>query len=546
MNVNRRAPRRKDAGTQRFPIFLRAFAPLRLCATLCLVLALALAALEAARASADPRAKLAPALATALADGETPMLVFFAGSAEVGAAPAIRDRAERRGYVYDQLRTRALDSQAVARILLERRGAPYRPHYLVNAMEVTGDAALATALAALPEVTRLIPVTAGSARLPVPQPSDGSSQPQAVAGVEWGVQRIHAPEVWSLYGTQGVSVVIGIADTGVKWDHPALQPQYRGWDGVTATHTLNWHDAVHQADGIGTCSAPDNLIPCDGYGHGTHVTGIAAGDDHAGNQIGVAPGSRWIGCRNMNNAGVGSIPRYIECFEFMLAPYPQFGDPLLDGHPELGADIVNNSWTCTSGEGCTPEQLNALLPIVQNSVAAGMLVVAAAGNAGPSCSTVAEPLGIYAPALSVGAIVSGTDALASFSSRGPVAVDGSNRRKPDISAPGAAIRSSTVGGGYGNNQGTSMASPHVAGAAALLWSAVPTVAQNVNLTTILLEASADARTSTQGCGGDALSAVPNNGYGYGIVNVLAAVQMDPAAAVRIAGNRFFVPIVLAP
>src|SRR5206468_2785196 len=154
--------------------------------------------------------------------------------------------------------------------------------------------------------------------------------PQRPSTVEWNIERVHAPEVWNAFGTKGEGMVVGTADTGVQWDHPALKPHYRGWDGSTASHDYNWHDAVH--DGNVLRCPNDSPTPCDGYDptHGTHVTGTMIGDDGAGNQTGVAPGAQWIGCRNMEDSGDGTIPRYTECFEFMLAPYPQGGDPLAD------------------------------------------------------------------------------------------------------------------------------------------------------------------------------------------------------------------------
>src|ERR1051325_9474772 len=101
-------------------------------------------------------------------------------------------------------------------------------------------------------------------------------------------------------------------------------------------------------------------------------------------------------------------------------------------------DITINSWGCPATEGCSVDTLQAA---VAAQGAAGIQMVVAAGNSGSACSTVAEPPGIYAESYTIGALNTGTDTIASFSSRRPVTVDGSNRIKPDITAPGTNTRS---------------------------------------------------------------------------------------------------------
>jgi len=187
--------------------------------------------------------------------------------------------------------------------------------------------------------------------------------------------------------------------------------------------------------------------------------GTLVGDDGAGNQIGMAPGARWIGCRNMDSKGYGFPATYLTCFEFFLAPYPLDGTPD-QGNPELGPDVTNNSWSCPVYEGCAWDTLQAA---VEAQRAAGIFTVVAAGNnSSGGCSTISEPPALYDAAYTVGATTS-NDTIASFSRRGPVTIDGSGRLKPDLSAPGVNIRSSVPGGWYQVNQGTSMAAPHVAG-----------------------------------------------------------------------------------
>ncbi|MFQ5575987.1 MAG: PKD domain-containing protein, partial [Anaerolineae bacterium] len=133
--------------------------------------------------------------------------------------------------------------------------------------------------------------------------------------------------------------------------------------------------------------------------------------------------------------------------------------------------------------------------------------------------------GMLIAAYTIGALQKGADTLASFSSRGPVTRDGSNRRKPDLTAPGTSIRSAWRGGGYSFSQGTSMATPHVAGAVALLWSAVPSLTGHITATESYLNAAAVPIPSTA-CG--SLAGHPNNLYGYGRLDVLAAVKAAQA------------------
>jgi serine protease AprX len=446
--------------------------------------------------------------------GEAEFLVILDEQADLSGAAALPNREARLRYVYDRLRETARRSQASLRAELDGAGVAYRSFYIVNAVVATGDRALVERLAARPDVARIAANPSVRQVLPESIPGGLDSAP---AAIEWGVAQINADDVWTL-GYTGEGIVVAGQDTGYDWDHPELKNQYRGWDGVTVTHDYNWHDAIHSGGGV--CGA-DSSEPCDDQGHGTHTMGTMVGDDGitTTSQIGVAPGAQWIGCRNMDE-GVGTPATYIECFEFFLAPYPLGGDPLMDGDPTKAPHVINNSWVCPPGEGC---DWTSLQTAVENVRAAGIVVVASAGNAGYSCSSVGYPPAIYDAAFSIGATDS-NDNIASFSSRGPVTVDGSGRRKPDVSAPGVSIRSSQRGGGYTYMQGTSMAGPHVAGTVALLWSATPCLVGDIDTTEWIIAHTARPQTTTQTCGGDSPGDVPNNVYGWGIVDALAAVE----------------------
>src|SRR4029077_15157968 len=293
-----------------------------------------------------------------------------------------------------------------------------------------------------------------------------------------------------------------------------LKPHNRGWDGQNADHDYNWHDSIH--DGISNPCGNDSPEPCDDNGHGTHTIGTVVGDDGAGNQIGMAPGAKWIGCRNMDQ-GNGTPARYIECMEFFLAPYPVNGNPN-QGDPLKAPDITSNSWVCPPSEGCSPNTLQAA---VEAQAAAGIMMVAGAGNDGPDCSTVMYPPAIYAASYTAGALNTGTDNVASFSSRGPVTIDASHRIKPDISAPGTGIRSSfnTSDNAYASLSGTSMATPHIAGAMALLWCGRPELRHNIAASRTVLNEAAFFLAYKQ-CG---TPGPPNNVVGWGGVDISAAV-----------------------
>jgi serine protease AprX len=461
--------------------------------------------------------------------GKTEFLVFLSEQINLDEAARLPKKTEKGKHVYAALTATAERTQAPLLRDLKRRGLEYRPFWIVNMIWVRGDMADVQALALRGDVAHIYANPAVHMDEPIAEPAFAAG-PQAAAqpdAVEWNITRVGAPEVWAK-GFTGQGVVIGGQDTGYQWDHPALKGKYRGWNGTTASHDYSWHDAIHVA---GSSCGANSPVPCDDHGHGTHTMGTMVGDGGAGNQIGMAPGAKWIGCRNMN-AGWGTPATYAECYQWFIAPSKMDGSA---PDPSKAPDVINNSWGCLPSEGCTDP--NVLLAVVRAVRAAGIVTVHSAGNDGSACSTVRNPAAIYAESFSVGATDS-SDGIAGFSSRGPVTIDGSNRRKPDVSAPGVNIRSSLRGGGYNalgtGWSGTSMAGPHVAGAVALLISAYPGLAGKVDQIENILEQSAVHLTSSQGCGGDSATAVPNNVYGWGRIDALAAYNLawcSPAAAI---------------
>lgn len=469
--------------------------------------------------------KIAPWVLEKTADGNVAeFLVVLAEQADLSGAKALSTKNEKGRYVRDALWKKAQETQGPLLSWLSDRKIEHRAYYIVNLVWVKGTADVALALAARSDVVRL----EGNPQirnLPEELPLETIPAPGVPTTVEWGITNTRAPEVWA-QGFTGQGLVVAGADTGYRWDHNALKGKYRGWNGTTANHDYNWHDSIHSS--IGVCGA-NSPVPCDDNGHGTHTMGTIAGDDGAGNQVGMAPSAKWIGCRNMNG-GVGTPATYIECFEFFLAPYPVAGTPA-QGDPNLAPDVTNNSWGCPPSEGCSANSLQAA---VEAQRAAGIMTVVSAGNGGSSCSTVNDPPAIYDASYSIGAH-SITNAIASFSSRGPVTLDGSGRLKPDITAPGVSVRSSTRTSltSYGSLSGTSMSGPHVAGAVALLWSAQPALRNDIPATEAVLNESAVDVMSTA-CSSPA--SVPNNTWGYGRLDVKAAV--DQLAVVSAVSRKF--------
>jgi subtilisin family serine protease len=252
------------------------------------------------------------------------------------------------------------------------------------------------------------------------------------ATVDASVEQIHAPGAWAA-GYDGTGAKIAVLDTGYDPTHPDLAGVVTG----TANFTPD----------------PDAV---DGNGHGTHVASTIAGTGAASNGLhgGVAPGARLIVGKVLSSAGSGEDSWVLAGMEWAVAQ---------------GADVVNMSLGGDVGDGTDPLSL----AIDELSASSDTLFVVAAGNNGSDASTVTAP-GAADAALTVGAVDS-SDTLAYFSSRGPRLGDGAV--KPDVTAPGVEIvaaRASgtslgnTVDDFYTSLSGTSMATPHVAGLAAIL------------------------------------------------------------------------------
>jgi subtilisin family serine protease len=277
--------------------------------------------------------------------------------------------------------------------------------------------------------------------------------------------------------SRGEGVVVGIIDTGVHITHEALANNFAG----------AWSDPYYNTAG-----------PTDVQSHGTHALGSAVGQT---NGVGVAPEAKWIACRGLNHQGSGYDAELLGCAEWMLTANPR-------------PNVVSNSW----GGGYNDDWYN---DVVSAWKAANIIPVFAIGNDGSSCNSVISP-GDQPGLISVGA-TDDKDAMASFSSRGPAA---SGLQKPEVSAPGAAIVSAgnTGTSSYTTKSGTSMATPHVAGAVALYLSANPGATyQNVYDALTTTGDKPTLSNADRNCG---TGEWPNMAFGYGRINAARLVGVS--------------------
>jgi len=425
--------------------------------------------------------------------------VVFEAKASLATASAMTNKAAKGAEVRRAKLETATASQANVRKLLDSAGADYQTFWISNRIKVTGQSKLLDVIAAQPEVASIEELRTHKIPDPIVEPNAAP----LVDAVEWGVDRIGAPQVWSQFGTRGEGIVVANIDTGTQFDHPALAMKYRGRDANGGIdHNYNWFDPSH------VCPNP---APCDNNNHGTHTMGTMVGDDGGSNQIGVAPGAKFIAAKGCESSNC-SDAALLASGEWVVAPTDLNGQ---NPRPDLAPDIVNNSW---GGPGYDPFYED----IVQSWLAAGIFPAFSNGNSGPACNTSGSP-GQYNESYSSGAFDI-NNAIASFSSRGS---GEGGEIKPNLAAPGVNVRSSIAGGGYASFNGTSMASPHTAGAVALIWSASPATKNDIPATRALLDTTAiDVDATT--CGG---TPADNNVFGEGRLNAFAAVSNAPRGPV---------------
>jgi subtilisin family serine protease len=271
----------------------------------------------------------------------------------------------------------------------------------------------------------------------------------------WGVKRIGAGFVHD-GNNKGARIKIAIIDTGIDYSHPDLDGNYIGG-----------YDFVNSDDD-----------PMDDDGHGTHVAGIIAAEDNNIGVVGVAPEAKLYALKVLDDTGSGYMSDVVLAIQWAT-------DPNDDGSASDRLDIINMS---------LGGQKNIFLEWACNlAYLDGLLLVAAAGNGG----SVIYPAA-YDSVISVSA-TDRDDALASFSSTG---------KQVELAAPGVNINSTLPGNEYSGEtwSGTSMASPHVAGTAALVWKANPTWSND------------EVRTQLQETAEDLGAVGWDSKYGYGLVD----------------------------
>jgi len=299
-------------------------------------------------------------------------------------------------------------------------------------------------------------------------PSTISFVPPPGDSIAWGVQRVGAPEIWTEYGIDGSGVLVAILDTGVDFGNPDLADALWINHGEIPDNGIDDDANGYIDDYRGYDWTEDDPWPHDERGHGTHVAGTVGGRGVLGYGTGVAPGCSIMPLKILNSTGNGEEPQVWEAIQYAV---------------EMGARVMNMSigWRYSS----EPDRASWRAS-VEAACAAGVVVCIAAGNEG---TTAGAPNNLRTPgdvprAITVGA-TNFENERASFSSVGPVAWDTipgymdfpypPGLIKPDIAAPGDSIPSAVIGGGYEYWDGTSMACPHIIGAAALILQFDPTL-----------------------------------------------------------------------
>lgn len=440
-------------------------------------------------------------------EGKADFIVRFTAQADLSAAYAM-DWNARGDFVYNTLTEAAAKSQLNAKAILDAAGLKYQTFIAGNDLYVWGGAlADANALAALPEVdtvraTRTFYVDpvqvskpfdnitwAGDLLAAHAETTVGNS---TNASIDWGILDTKADQAW-LTGARGAGIKVANIDTGVQWNHPALVNQFACPGDPTSPNC--WSDPSNVCGSGGAC---------DNAGHGTHTMGTMVSKDDPGLTwiAGMAPDATWIACKGCESSSCSDFALNT-CADWILAP---------GGNAANRPNVVNNSWGGGGGDSWYQAK-------VQAWVAAAIFPAFSAGNS-TGCGSMGSPGDYQESFASTGHNSNRVHAFA----QGPSAFGHDPYTKPNVTAPAVNICSTVPTNGWNcGYSGTSMASPHSAGAVAQIWSVCPSVKDQVDATFQLLQNFADPPDpSNPACG------VPpdNQGTyedGYGYLNVYNAV-----------------------
>jgi|GEM_PF-3704825 len=353
-----------------------------------------------------------------------------------------------------------------------------------------------------------------------------SPAPKASNAVEWNVSLVRAPQAWAL-GYDGTGITVGSIDTGVRWTHNALKSKYRGWNGTTADHNYNWWDPV-----FGRSSPYDHLE----RGHGTQTTGVMVGDDGQGNQVGVAPGAKWIASNGVIEED--GYTEWIESGQFMLAPWDLNHQ---NANSDLRPKVVGNSWGVLANEitrRCTDTRI--FYDMITQWRSADIFPSFSVGNENSNRNSWPAA---YPHAFDVGNVIqdfsTGAIRRSTISSVGPSCFD-PNDQLPQIMAGGGEnpqrggpqVRSSSNLGDdqYTYQEGTSLSQPAVAGAVAIIRQVNQQISvdeiENIFRETAFWDPAweSDINPATgRPCSEGLPQPRPNPCYGYGLLQIDAAV-----------------------
>lgn len=367
----------------------------------------------------------------------------------------------------------------------------YESFFIINCVNLVARKSVIVELAKRDDVEKIIENKVIKVEKPEKNENIRMSRSAYDIHIPWNLKAINAYKAQRYTKDCNNEVVVGIIDSGVDSTHRAISKNYRGNDSSLAAYS--WYNTITGKDG-------SQEKPYDDRGHGTHVCGTILGSKENA-LLGVAPKAKWIGVKVFDQDGETDNVKLLKAGEWIMAP---------NGDPTKAPKVVNNSWGGNSNDGFFQE-------IVKKWREAGIFPVFSAGNVGPfndgGDDSIGTP-GAYPESYAVGAIRK-DEHIAKFSLRGKSSY--TNKIKPDIVAPGVNILSCIPGEKYTIYTGTSMAAPHVTGVIALMLQVNPNLTVD-QIENILNETALPLKD-------EYYTTTPNNGYGYGKVNAVSAVQL---------------------